>query len=181
MDIRRWFGENIGYRFFGCFYNLFHEPLFNFIESKITKNFLGKNISDLGCGDGTNTLRIKRIFKAKSILGFDHNDFLLKRARKKGLEVEKFDLNKKIPKGEMATFTFSLHHLKDKEKALRLAKENFDFLFLCEPVKDLYHAVFDAGEPLRRQEWVNLFDKVFKKYVLYQFKNSLIVFWQRRR
>lgn len=177
MRIKEWIGENISYRFFGCCYNIFQEPLFDFVESKIPKSFLDKNISDLGCGDGGNTLKIKRMFKAKKIVGYDHNDFLLKRAKKKGLKVKKLDLNKKVPKGEMATFTFALHHLKDKEKALKKVIKNFDYLFLCEPIQDLYHLLFDAGEPLKKREWTDLFDKILKKYTLYRFKNNLIVFY----
>lgn len=179
MRIKEWVAENIGYRFFGCFYNIFNKPLFNFIESKIPKDFLNKKISDLGCGDGSNTLRIRRIFRAKEVIGYDHNDYLLKKAQKKGLKVEKINLNIKIPKGEMAVFTFSLHHLRDKEKALRDVIVNFDYLFLCEPIKDLYHAFLDAGEPFRKEEWIEVFDKVLKRYLLYQYRNNLIVLYRR--
>lgn len=180
MRIKEWVAENIGYRFFGCFYNIFNKPLFNFIELKIPKDFLDKNISDLGCGDGINTLRIRRMFKAKEVIGYDNNDYLLKRAQKKGFKIEKIDLNKEIPRGEMAVFTFSLHHLKDKEKALRKVITSFDYLFLCEPIKDFYHAFLDAGEPLKKQEWIRLFDNVLKRYLLYQYRNNLIVFYKRK-
>lgn len=178
MRIKEWIAENIGYRFFGCFYNTLNKPLFDFIESEVPKDFLNRNISDLGCGDGSNTLKIRRIFKAKEVIGYDHNDYLLRKAHKKGLKVEKIDLDKEMPRGEMAVFTFSLHHLKDKEKALRNVIANFDYLFLCEPIKDLYHALLDAGKPLRREEWIEIFDKILKSYRLYQFKNNLVVFYK---
>jgi len=60
---------------------------------------------------------------------------------------------------------------------LKEAVKNFKYLFLCEPVKDLYHALFDAGRTLPKKEWLALFDKVLKNYQLYQHKSSLIVFW----
>ncbi len=178
MKIREWIANNIGYRFFGCFYNKTTGHVFDFIETKVPKDFLGKNISDLGCGDGSNTIRIKKIFKVKSIVGYDHNDYLIKKARDNGLRVEKIDFNGEIPKGEMATLTFSLHHAKDKEKTLKKVVDNFDYIFLCEPILDLYHVLLDAGNPLKKKDWVNLFDKVLKKYVLYQYKNNLIVFYR---
>ncbi|MFH1602068.1 MAG: hypothetical protein ABIB61_03880 [Candidatus Shapirobacteria bacterium] len=101
----------------------------------------------------------------------------MKGAREKGLRVKKMDLNKKIPKGEMATFTFALHHLDDKENVLNEVVRNFKYLFLREPVKDLYHALFDAGKTLPKKDWLVLFDRVLKDYQLYQHKSSLIVFW----
>ena len=62
MKIRKWIEENIMFRRFGCWNTIFHKSLFDFIESKIPKAFLEKEISDLGCGDGTNTVRIKKLF-----------------------------------------------------------------------------------------------------------------------
>lgn len=179
MNIKEWIAENIGYRFFGCCYNYLNpnKLLFSLIKSKIPDDFIGKEISDLGCGDGTNTLKIRRVFKPKDMVGYDHNDYLLERAIKKKLKVKKLDLNKKIPKGEMATFMFTLHHLKDKEGALRKVVKNFKYIFLCEPIKDLYHALLDGGKALPKQEWVDLFDGALKKYELYQYKSSLIVFY----
>lgn len=177
MNIRQWIAENIGYRFLGCFYAKVHDHIFEFIETKIPEEFLNKEMSDLGCGDGSNTLRLKRIFKPKSIVGYDNSDYLLERARNKGLQVKKLDFNEKVPRGEMATFTFSLHHAKNKEETLKKVVKNFDYVFLCEPVLDLYHRLLDAGKPLEKEDWIRLFDKVLKKYTLYQYKSSLIVFY----
>lgn len=117
MRIKEWIAENIGYRFFGCFYNRSHDPIFAFIQSKIPKKFLHRNITDLGCGDGANTV------------------------------------------GE--------------------AVKNFRYIFLCEPILDLYHRLFDGGTPLLKQEWIDLFDRVLKTYNLYQHKNNLIVFYKK--
>lgn len=179
MGFKEWLAEEIGYRFFGCLYNRFHDPLFNFIATKVPADFLGRNVYDLGCGDGSNTLRIGRIFKAHRLTGYDHNNHLLQRARRQGLEVKKVDLNTELPSGELAAFTFSLHHFKNKEEILKRAVQNFDRLFLCEPIKDLYHALFDAGKPLKRVDWLLLFDKTLKRYVLHQFKNQLIIFYRK--
>lgn len=181
MNIRRWIADNIGYRFSGCFYAKAHNHIFNFIATKIPKEFLGKSISDLGCGDGSNTLRIKKIFKAKNIIGYERNSYLIERAKKKGLRVKEFDLNNQFPKGVLASFTFSLHHLEDKETSLRQAKNNFNYIFLCEPCNDLYHRLLDAGEPLNKEDWIKLFDNVLGTYEVHQYKNNLIVFYQKSR
>lgn len=177
MSIREWVGDNIIYRFFGCFYARFHDHIFLFIRSKTPREFLGRKVVDLGCGDGTNTIRIKKIFQTRDIIGYDSNEFLLARARKRGIKVEQADLNKTIPKGEMATFTFSLHHLRDKEKVLKQVKKNFDFIFLCEPCNDLWHRIFDTGNVPTEEQWIAIFDKILPKHKLYKYKNNLIVFY----
>jgi SAM-dependent methyltransferase len=179
MRIQEWFGENIGYRFFGCLRNASQSGIFKYIKTKVPKNFMGRTIYDLGCGDGTDTLHLKQIFKPKKVIGYDHNDFLLERARKKGLEVRKLDINKDLPQGELATFVFSLHHAEDKEKTLREAVKKFDYIFLCEPILDLFHRLLDGGTPLSKQEWINIFNKTLKKYKLFQYKNNIIIFYQK--
>lgn len=179
MGIREWFADNIGYRFGGCLYAKAHDHIFRYISSVIPDEFKERVISDLGCGDGTNTLRLKKVFKTKSIVGYEKNEYLIKRAREKGLNVKKADLNKEISKGDLATFTFSLHHIKDKEKCLRNVKENFNYIFLIEPCNDLYHRLFDAGEPLSKTEWIRIFDKVLGKYKVYHYKNNILVFYSK--
>jgi len=181
MNIRHWIADNIGYRFSGCFYAKTHDHIFNFIETKIPKEFLGKSISDLGCGDGLNTLRIEKIFKAKNIVGYERNSYLIERVERKGLKVKRSNLNSNFPKGELASFTFSLHHLDDKEKSLRKARDNFNYIFLCEPCNDLYHRLLDVGRPLIKKDWIKLFDKVLGRYELHQYKNNLIVFHKKSR
>ena len=177
MNVREWFADNIGYRFFGCEYNTRTGPIFDFLQSKLPRSFVGKRISDLGCGDGTNTLRIQYIFKPKEITGYEQNDYLIDRARKKGLSVRKWDLNKELPHGEMAMFTLSLHHLYDKQRILLQAKKNFRYIVVCEPIRDFYHALFDAGSPLTARRWKALFDKTLKHYEFYQYKNTVISFY----
>lgn len=177
MSWREWVADNIGYHFFGCSYNAHNQDVFDFIASKAPKKFLGKKICDLGCGDGTNTIRLRSIFRPEAITGYERNDYLIVRARQKRIKTVKYDLNQEIPKGEMASFTFALHHMYDKEGTLQKVKRNFKYVFICEPVMDLYHLLFDAGRPLSRKNWKKLFDKVFQDYLLFGYKNNIIVFY----
>lgn len=178
MNIRQWIADNVGYRFGGLFDGQGKGDL-SYIEKLIPRSFLNRNISDFGCGDGTNTLFIKDLFKPKAIVGYERNEFLIKRARKKGLEVIKIDLKHSIPKGELAVFSRSFHHFQNKELLLRKVKENFDYIFLFEPMKDLFHALFDGGTPLSKANWIKLFDKVLVKYDIYRHSNDLIVFYTK--
>lgn len=179
MNVREWIADNIGYRFFGCCYNATTQPLFDYLATVAPKQFLDRRIVDLGCGDGTNTLRIRNIFRPKKIVGYERNSHLIKRAKARGLTVHERDLNRALPKGEMGVFMLSLHHLTDKRKALYRAVQNFRFLVICEPIQDVYHFLFDAGHPLSRIGWIQLFDQTMKHYQLFEFRNTIIAFYQR--
>ncbi|PIY59853.1 hypothetical protein COY95_04855 [Candidatus Woesearchaeota archaeon CG_4_10_14_0_8_um_filter_47_5] len=178
-QLREWIAENIGYRFTGCAYNKTHDHLFTSLEPLIPARFFRREIADLGCGDGGNTLRIKKIFRARMIRGYERNEYLIARARKKGIVVKKMDLQASLPYGEMATFTFSLHHLPNKEEVLKKVMHHFKYLFLIEPTLDLYHSLFDACPPLKRTQWIALFNTTLGRYDLHIIKNNVVVFYSR--
>jgi SAM-dependent methyltransferase len=180
MRIREFIIETIGYKLFPCFYNRFHDPLFEFIKTKTPREFLYKEIWDIGCGDGKNTIRIKKVFQPKNIYACDRSEPMLKRAKDEGLKVQLFDFNKGFPKGEMATFTYSLHHAYDKEKTLNEVVNNFDYIFICEPYLNLFHIV-NWGHVPSKKRWVELFDKVFGNYTMYDYDGNLIVFYKNQQ
>ncbi|MBI3955637.1 methyltransferase domain-containing protein [Candidatus Gottesmanbacteria bacterium] len=179
MNVREWFAETVGYRFFGCCYNATTQPLFDYLATITPKQFLGKRVADLGCGDGINTLRIRNIFRPKDIVGYERNPFLIERAKRRGLTMCRTDLNVSFPKCEMGIFMLSLHHLTDKKKVLKQAGKNFRFLVICEPIQDLYHKLFDAGQPLSRAGWIELFGQTLKHYQCFEFRHTIIAFYQR--
>jgi SAM-dependent methyltransferase len=181
VNLREWIADNIGYRFGGCGYAKYHDKIFNPIEKLIPNKFKNRAISDIGCGDGQNTLRIKRIFRAKKIIGYERNPHLIKKAKKRGLKVKLLDLNKSVPRGEMAVFSFAFHHIdnKNKVRVLKKVAKNFKYIFLIEPMDDIYHRLLDAGHVLSKERWLEVFDEALGKYKYYQRGNSLIVFYSK--
>ncbi len=179
MSLQKRIRVKLGYKLFGnSFATIINKPRFNFIKDKIPEDFKGRSICDLGCGDGSSTLRIKDFFEATEIVGYDIEKSLVNRAIKKGMEAEVMDLQKNIPKGEMATIWGVLHHIKNKGDVLRKVAGNFDYVVIREPIKSWW-AFLDGGEPLELEEWIKLFDKVLGKYKMYRFKDDLYVFWKR--
>ena len=181
MRLQEWLWDHLYYRFWGCYNSENQGHIFNYIESVIPKSFQRKFLSDLGCGDGKNTLRIKKAFKTKGINGYDRNKHLVKRAVLNGINAKVLDLEKYMPKGEQGSFIMSLHHLKNKEVILRKAKENFKQLFLCEPCLTFRLRLIDGGKPLSKKDWISLFDKVFGNYQLYEYLNLMMVFYERKK
>ena len=179
QKIREFIIEDVGYQLFPCSYNRSHDPLFDFVKSKAPKEFFGREIYDLGCGDGENTARIQKVFQPKNIIACDRSDPMLKRAKQKGFSVKKIDFNDEFPRGEMVTFTYALHHAYDKEKVLQKAKDKFQYLFICEPYLKLFH-FFNWGHVPPKEKWIKLFDEILKDYLFFEYKNNLIVFYQNR-
>src|SRR3989344_4885435 len=105
---------------------------------------------------------------------------MLERAKKKGFKTQYLDFNKEFPKGEVATFTYSLHHAYNKEEVLQKTINNFEYLFICEPYLKLSH-FFDWGHVPSKKYWVELFDKVLIKYDIFEFGNNLIIFFKKKR
>lgn len=180
QKIREFIVEDIGYQLSPCLYNRSHALLFEFIRAKTPKEFLGREIYDLGCGDGENTVRIQNVFQAKNIIACDRSAPMLKRAKQKGFSLKKMDFNDEFPNGEMATFTYALHHAYDKEKVLQKALDKFKYLFICEPYLNIFH-FFNWGHVPTRKQWIKLFDKILKDYKLFEYKNNLIVFYKNKR
>lgn len=169
----------IGYRLIGNLVsNLVNRSRFGFLENKIPKEFYGREISDLGCGDGFITLKIKKLFKAKSIVGYELNDFLIKRAQKRGLLIYKLNLEESLPSGEMVSGCGVLHHLRDKEKVIREINSKFKLAFFVEPIKTFW-AFLDGGEPLLEEEWKKLFAKNLGRCQLLRYKDELFIFWKK--
>lgn len=54
-------------------------------------------VGDLGCGDGRFTLKVKEKIGSSETIGVDIYEESLKKAKEKGIMIEKADLNKKLP------------------------------------------------------------------------------------
>ena len=172
--------SKIGYWLVGNFFqNIFRPPYFEFLKKSLPSDFLNREICDLGCGDGSATIKLKDLFRAKNIKGYEINDSLIKKARKRGIAVEKIDLEKEVPYGEMATIWAVIHHLKNKEGFLNRVRANFNYAVIVEPIK-CWWAFLDGGEPLLEKEWEELFDKTLGGCVSLKFRDNIYIFWKKK-
>ena len=149
--------ERLAYFFFGN--NVIIGPhirkQLQFLKEIVPPSFQHREMDDLGCGDGKVTLLLKEIFLPIRLRGFDVNPGLVRRARDRGVEAEVKNLDDNMPTGELAVMWRVLHHLKDKEDCLKRVKENYDLIFIGEPVKNGITKgleLLELGHPLRREE-----------------------------
>ena len=161
------------------------EEQLKFLKEIVPSDFKGKEMYDFGCGDGKITKRIKDIFQAKKVLGFDVNPSLVKRARKRGIRAEVLDLERwakegKDQKGELAVIWGVLHHLKNPKGVLEKIKNNFQYLFLREPLLGKRKPLFELGSPFEKEKFKKDLDEILKNYKDYEYKGAIFVFWRKR-
>ncbi|MCZ2846314.1 MAG: methyltransferase domain-containing protein, partial [Candidatus Bathyarchaeota archaeon] len=90
-----------------------------FLKRFLPEEFKGKEMHDLGCGDGKVTILLEDIFKPKQCSGYDVNQNLVRLARRRGVQASNLDLEKVIPGGELAVVWGVLHHLRSPSKFLK--------------------------------------------------------------
>lgn len=145
-----------------------------FLKEIIPNEFKNREMYDLGCGDGKITILLQEIFKPTKVFGCDLNPSLVKKSRKRGIESIVLDLNKEVPKGELAVIWGVLHHLENPKKTLIRIKNNFKYIFLKEPIKN---SLMELGLPFQKEEIERLIKEIFKnRNKSYEYKNAYFCF-----
>ena len=124
------------------------------------------------------TIKLRDLFQAKGIKGYEINDSLIRKAKQRGLLVEKINLEKDVPTGEMAIIYGVLYHIHDQETFLNRIQNNFHFAVFVEPIRSCW-ALLDGGEPLSERDWQKLFNKVLEGCQFLRFQDHLYVFWEK--
>ena len=81
--MQKQFRMKIGYSLIGCTPQFLLNHRYEFLKKCIPNEFYYKNIYDFGCGDGKSALNLKKLFKAKTYIGYENNPNLIKKANKK--------------------------------------------------------------------------------------------------
>lgn len=147
-----------------------------FLRQNTPANFKYRAMDDLGCGDGKVTLLLKGVFLPTELKGFDIHPLLVKRARSKGIKAEVKDLDKEVPQGELAVVWGVLHHLRDKENFLERLNQNYQFIFIREPVRTDFLNFLELGRPLIREEIECLLRGCLPSSKLIYFENNALIF-----
>lgn len=179
MDGQKKLRTLLSYNIFGnlALYVL-EKPRIETLARFASRSFYGRCLSDLGCGDGSNSLRIAKALKAKTLVGYEFNKHLIARARRRGLEVEEMDLNIQVPHGDLAIIWGVAHHLAQPEAFLTKIRDNFSAAVFKEPVRTFW-SFTDGGFPKPEDEWRKLFNEIFGKCSFYRRGHELYVFWEK--
>ena len=150
------------------------------LKTQVPPAFLNRDMDDLGCGDGKITYHLKEVFKPRNLRGFDVYPSLVKRAKDRGIKAEILNLEKDLPKGELAVMWGVLHHLKDAEACLRRISENYDLTFIREPVKNKPVKGLEMGEPLVKEEIEVLINRYFPEAKFFYYGHCIFMFHNKK-
>lgn len=160
----------------------------NFLKEILPEEFKGREMFDLGCGDGKVTILLTEIFQPKKVFGCDIEESLVRRARKRGVEAKVVNLEKEIPKGELAVVWGVLHHLKDPKKVLEGIKNNFQFFFMREPLKEQAASprfkvsnILEMGDPFEKEKIKKILDDVFENYQSFEKNGAIMAMWKKEK
>jgi len=172
--------ENLFYAFLGNNIIIGHhiKEQLRFLREILPEDFKEREIHDLGCGDGKVTIYLKEIFEAKHCYGFDVNERLVSLACKRGIEAKTLDLEKEVPRGELAVIWGVLHHLKSPRKVLKEIKNNYQRAFIREPLKGGL-TLLELGKPFEEEVIKRYLRESFENYKSYIYKNAIFIFWKK--
>ncbi len=147
-----------------------------FLADIVPLEMLGRRMDDLGCGDGKVTLLLEQIFNPARLRGYDVNHGLVRRAAKRGICAEVMDLERRVPRGELAVLWGVLHHLKDFERCLKRVIANYPLVFIREPVRTGWNPL-ELGKPLPENDLVLLLERCLHGGMIYRCENNIMVFF----
>jgi hypothetical protein len=148
-----------------------------FLEGILPQGLLYREVDDLGCGDGKVTLLLQKILKPTRLRGFDANNGLVKRSIDRGINAHTLNLEKDVPRGDMAVMWGVLHHLQNPEGCLRKLKENYPLIFIREPIRTGFLKGLELGHPMRINELTSMLNNCLPGYQLHQCDKSVLIFY----
>jgi len=162
-------------------YNLFigwHiKKQLDYLQRIFPPDFKHRQMDDLGCGDGRITLLLEAIFQPSGLRGFDVNPSMVRRARKRGINAEVIDLNVEVPSGELAIIWGALHHLNDMESRLDKIKQNYNLIFIREPLNNKGVKLLETGHPLRKEELEPVFKRCLPGAQVFSYGDNILLFY----
>ncbi len=81
-----------------------------------------------------------------------------------------------MPQGELAVVWGVLHHLRDKEKFLQRLDQNYQFIFIREPIRTGSRDLLELGQPLEREKIECLLQGCLPSSKLLYFEDNVLMF-----
>jgi len=171
--------EGLAYSFFGnnLVIGAHIRKQLAFLREIVPAGLCGREMDDLGCGDGKVTVLLRDIFLPEKLRGYDINRGLVRRARSRGIDARIADLERAVPRGELAVLWGVLHHLHEPESCLRRVKEGYPLIFIREPVRTGRAFGLELGRPLRLEELLRLVKHHLPGCQIHCCDSSIMVFY----
>jgi len=152
--------EKIAYKR-GVNFNYYNtDAVISKLRESAPKSFFGRKISDIGCGDGVNTIKIAKVLKAIDVCGYDISMSLVDKAKDRGLKVVVVNRDEKIT-GDLGVLWGVVHHFADPVEDMVKIVKNFKSFLIREPT-DRWR-ILEAGKRIPEPKMTNMVELVAKK------------------
>lgn len=139
----------------GSFYNVRKELCL--LQSNLPKEFINRDVLDIGCGDGKISLKLKEILHPTSFRGVDASRHLVRSAKKWGLSVTIFDVETQPLQGDLGIMWGVLHHFQSPSQTLKKLCKEFNSLIIRESIDD--KRIFELGNKLNKNVLMNIINE----------------------
>jgi len=129
----------------------------DYLEKNLPNSFRFREVIDIGCGDGSVTLKLKKILEPKTIKGIDSSERLIRSAIKKNIIAEILDVEDQKIQGDLGILWGVLHHFKDPVKTMKKIKNSFRSLIIREPVNK--KRIFELGHRMNKEKLLEVISK----------------------
>lgn len=147
------------------------------LEAELPSNYLHRQVTDIGCGNGSVSLKLQKILLPKNIYGLDLSSTLIKLAQKKGLKSKVVDVELETPTGDLGILWGVIHHFNQPQNSLEKIYHRFNSLIIRESVST--KRIFELGHRFNRQKLEEIFAAVGikpSKIIESKGSQSLIIF-----
>ena len=144
------YGGGINYNFYDT------DVMIDTLGKVAPKMFFGRKITDIGCGDGENTLKIAKVLKAKEVQGVEVTRSFAKTANKKGLKITILRPGQKVS-GDLGVLWGVVHHFTNPAEDMAAIVKNFKSLIIREPTD--YRRWWEAGKRIKEKEMSEMVEK----------------------
>lgn len=127
------------------------------LKENLDSELLGRDITDIGCGDGAVSLKLMEILKPQSFKGVDVSPALVRTAKKRGVDAHVLDVGKESLTGDVGILWGVLHHFVNPTETLQKLSHNFNCLIIRESTDS--NRLFELGHRLSKKELTEIFEK----------------------
>ena len=137
------------------FYNT--DTQLDYLKSKLPKSFLSRQVTDIGCGDGKVSLKLKHVLQPAVFTCLDVSPSLVASCRQKGLNAKVVDIEKQMFSGDLGILWGVIHHFSNPISTIKNISQSFNNLIIREPTNHL--RLFESGCRYKKTTLLDILSK----------------------
>ncbi len=124
------------------------------LKKKLPPSFYGRDVVDIGCGDGRVSKKLIKVLKPISFKGVDSSSSLITSAKEMGINVEAKDVAKQDLRGDLGVLWGVIHHFEKPDITLKKLYDHFNSLIIRAPVDE--KRLCELGHKFNKKEFMEI-------------------------